>query len=111
MDVVDIFERNRGWCTRRRGKQQLLSLHVMSYFYCELIDCLLQRPRQEETRNKSASSARNGPATPVISSLLLYTKSYIKHASSHGHECLLHEGTQVLKGVKYVLRSDVMFVD
>ncbi|KAA1469547.1 hypothetical protein DENSPDRAFT_835196 [Dentipellis sp. KUC8613] len=29
----------------------------------------------------------------------------------HGHDCLLHEGSQVRSGTKYVLRSDVMFVD
>ncbi|KAI0034017.1 hypothetical protein K488DRAFT_46450 [Vararia minispora EC-137] len=29
----------------------------------------------------------------------------------HGHECLLHEGSPVAKGTKYVLRSDVMFMD
>ncbi|TFY72375.1 hypothetical protein EVG20_g623 [Dentipellis fragilis] len=29
----------------------------------------------------------------------------------HGHDCLLHEGSQVRSGIKYVLRSDVMFVD
>ncbi|KAI0053987.1 hypothetical protein FA95DRAFT_1507459 [Auriscalpium vulgare] len=28
----------------------------------------------------------------------------------HGHECLLHEGSKVLGGTKYVLRSDVMFM-
>ncbi|THH18481.1 hypothetical protein EW146_g2510 [Bondarzewia mesenterica] len=28
----------------------------------------------------------------------------------HGHECLLHEGSKVLSGIKYVLRSDVMFL-
>ncbi|KAF8498350.1 hypothetical protein JB92DRAFT_2744718 [Gautieria morchelliformis] len=27
----------------------------------------------------------------------------------HGHECMLHEGKPIVKGVKYVLRSDVMF--
>ncbi|KAI0062337.1 hypothetical protein BV25DRAFT_1907691 [Artomyces pyxidatus] len=27
----------------------------------------------------------------------------------HGHECLLHEGSQVRSGTKYVLRSDIMF--
>ncbi|KAF8522186.1 hypothetical protein BU17DRAFT_44781 [Hysterangium stoloniferum] len=27
----------------------------------------------------------------------------------HGHECMLHEGKEVLKGTKYILRSDVMF--
>ncbi|KAF7295037.1 Fe2OG dioxygenase domain-containing protein [Mycena indigotica] len=27
----------------------------------------------------------------------------------HGRECLLHEGSSVLKGTKYVLRSDIMF--
>ncbi|KAI0273563.1 hypothetical protein BC834DRAFT_966073 [Gloeopeniophorella convolvens] len=29
----------------------------------------------------------------------------------HGNECLLHEGSQVRSGTKYVLRSDVMFMD
>ncbi|KAJ7489830.1 hypothetical protein B0H11DRAFT_2156668 [Mycena galericulata] len=29
----------------------------------------------------------------------------------HGQECLLHEGSPVLRGTKYVLRSDIMFVD
>ncbi|KAF9821335.1 hypothetical protein IEO21_00581 [Rhodonia placenta] len=29
----------------------------------------------------------------------------------HGPECLLHEGSPVLEGVKYVLRSDLMFMD
>ncbi|KAJ6546556.1 hypothetical protein DFH09DRAFT_927222 [Mycena vulgaris] len=28
----------------------------------------------------------------------------------HGRECMLHEGSPVLRGVKYVLRSDVMFM-
>lgn len=28
----------------------------------------------------------------------------------HGHECLLHEGSQVTRGVKYILRSDLMFM-
>ena len=27
----------------------------------------------------------------------------------HGHECLLHEGSAVITGTKYVLRSDIMF--
>ncbi|PCH38132.1 hypothetical protein WOLCODRAFT_65009 [Wolfiporia cocos MD-104 SS10] len=29
----------------------------------------------------------------------------------HGHECLLHEGSPVTAGTKYILRSDLMFVD
>ncbi|KAI6150558.1 hypothetical protein BKA82DRAFT_4117185 [Pisolithus tinctorius] len=29
----------------------------------------------------------------------------------HGSECLLHEGTLVREGTKYVLRSDLMFLD
>ncbi|KAI6036381.1 hypothetical protein BKA83DRAFT_4162091 [Pisolithus microcarpus] len=29
----------------------------------------------------------------------------------HGNECLLHEGTLVQEGTKYVLRSDLMFLD
>ncbi|KAF5330614.1 hypothetical protein D9619_006000 [Psilocybe cf. subviscida] len=28
----------------------------------------------------------------------------------HGQECMLHEGSPVLKGTKYVLRSDLMFM-
>ncbi|CAA7265371.1 unnamed protein product [Cyclocybe aegerita] len=28
----------------------------------------------------------------------------------HGHECMLHEGSPVWKGTKYVLRSDLMFM-
>ncbi|TCD66697.1 hypothetical protein EIP91_001051 [Steccherinum ochraceum] len=28
----------------------------------------------------------------------------------HGHECLLHEGSPVLEGNKYILRSDLMFM-
>jgi len=28
----------------------------------------------------------------------------------HGNECLLHEGSQVRNGTKYVLRSDIMFM-
>ncbi|KAJ7470637.1 hypothetical protein FB451DRAFT_1475175 [Mycena latifolia] len=28
----------------------------------------------------------------------------------HGRECMLHEGSPVIRGVKYVLRSDVMFM-
>ncbi|KAK0197226.1 hypothetical protein F5146DRAFT_1014594 [Armillaria mellea] len=27
----------------------------------------------------------------------------------HGQDCLLHEGSEVIKGTKYVLRSDLMF--
>ncbi|KZT11272.1 uncharacterized protein LAESUDRAFT_262141 [Laetiporus sulphureus 93-53] len=30
---------------------------------------------------------------------------------SHGHECLLHEGSPVIEGTKYILRSDLMFKD
>jgi len=29
----------------------------------------------------------------------------------HGHECLLHEGSPVISGNKYILRSDLMFID
>ncbi|KAI0256632.1 hypothetical protein BJV78DRAFT_294774 [Lactifluus subvellereus] len=29
----------------------------------------------------------------------------------HGNECLLHEGSQVRNGIKYILRSDIMFVN
>ncbi|OBZ75937.1 Trafficking protein particle complex subunit 10 [Grifola frondosa] len=29
----------------------------------------------------------------------------------HGNECLLHEGSPVVKGVKYILRSDLMFMN
>ncbi|KAF9652837.1 hypothetical protein BDM02DRAFT_3108445 [Thelephora ganbajun] len=29
----------------------------------------------------------------------------------HGHECLLHEGSKVESGTKYILRSDLMFVN
>ncbi|EPT06089.1 hypothetical protein FOMPIDRAFT_1026936 [Fomitopsis schrenkii] len=29
----------------------------------------------------------------------------------HGHECLLHEGSPVISGTKYILRSDLMFMD
>lgn len=29
----------------------------------------------------------------------------------HGYECLLHEGSLVQKGTKYVLRSDLMFLE
>jgi len=29
----------------------------------------------------------------------------------HGDECLLHEGSQVRSGTKYVLRSDIMFMN
>jgi len=29
----------------------------------------------------------------------------------HGQDCLLHEGAPVVKGTKYVLRSDLMFID
>ncbi|KAJ3558670.1 hypothetical protein NM688_g785 [Phlebia brevispora] len=29
----------------------------------------------------------------------------------HGNECLLHEGSPILKGTKYVLRSDLMFTN
>jgi len=29
----------------------------------------------------------------------------------HGQHCLLHEGASVLKGTKYVVRSDLMFLD
>lgn len=29
----------------------------------------------------------------------------------HGYECLLHEGSPVQKGTKYVLRSDLMFLE
>jgi len=29
----------------------------------------------------------------------------------HGNECLLHEGSQVRSGTKYVLRSDIMFMN
>jgi len=29
----------------------------------------------------------------------------------HGDECLLHEGSPVRSGIKYVLRSDIMFMN
>jgi len=29
----------------------------------------------------------------------------------HGNECLLHEGSKVRSGTKYILRSDIMFMN
>jgi len=29
----------------------------------------------------------------------------------HGNECLLHEGSRVEAGEKYILRSDIMFMN
>ncbi|KAI0288171.1 hypothetical protein BC826DRAFT_916125 [Russula brevipes] len=35
----------------------------------------------------------------------------LKSSPRHGNECLLHEGSQVRSGIKYVLRSDIMFMN
>lgn len=46
--------------------------------------------------------------------VLLVSSSKLPHLLNpfrHGHECLLHEGSEVRRGTKYVLRSDVMFMN
>ncbi|KAJ7940767.1 hypothetical protein B0H13DRAFT_1939830 [Mycena leptocephala] len=40
----------------------------------------------------------------------LFYQSGKARLRSHGRECMLHEGSPVVRGVKYVLRSDVMFM-
>ncbi|KAH9934674.1 uncharacterized protein B0H18DRAFT_1082481 [Fomitopsis serialis] len=39
------------------------------------------------------------------------TRTHQRRLHRHGHECLLHEGSPVISGTKYILRSDLMFID
>ncbi|KZV72946.1 hypothetical protein PENSPDRAFT_674790 [Peniophora sp. CONT] len=43
--------------------------------------------------------------TPIVAPLTRGTALLHRH----GHECMLHEGSEVRAGTKYILRSDVMF--
>ncbi|VDC06552.1 unnamed protein product [Peniophora sp. CBMAI 1063] len=43
--------------------------------------------------------------TPIVAPLTRGTALLHRH----GHECMLHEGSEVKAGTKYILRSDVMF--
>ncbi|KAI0082759.1 hypothetical protein K474DRAFT_1585268 [Panus rudis PR-1116 ss-1] len=50
---------------------------------------------------------QRGKAREVISAPLTRGTALLHR---HGNECLLHEGSPVLSGVKYILRSDLMFM-
>ena len=70
------------------------------------------RQRKEEDRNQGFIKPWNGPVTQVNPNehhLLNAADRF--HSHRHGHECLPHEGSEVIKGIKYILRSDVMFMD
>lgn len=56
----------------------------------------------------SSFDPRNGPLTPVSPSFIRAIER-VNKIDRHGHECLLHEGSPVVKGTKYILRSDLMF--
>lgn len=58
-----------------------------------------------EPRNSSFAPVRTPPTTYNHNR----STSDVVSIGSHGHECLLHEGSPVLKGTKYILRSDLMF--
>jgi hypothetical protein len=49
---------------------------------------------------------QRGKPTEVITAPLTRGTALLHR---HGNECMLHEGSLVLKGTKYVLRSDLMF--
>lgn len=40
---------------------------------------------------------------------MVQTKAGMALLHKHGQDCMIHEGRLVEKGVKWVLRSDVMF--
>ncbi|KAN0133714.1 hypothetical protein V8E53_008438 [Lactarius tabidus] len=52
---------------------------------------------------KSKAKASEAMAVPLTRGMALLHR--------HGDECLLHEGSQVRSGTKYVLRSDIMFMN
>ena len=54
-----------------------------------------------------ASSPAAGSKGRVLASVTPAPGRALLHR--HGDACLLHEGARVLRGVKYVLRSDVVF--
>lgn len=81
-----------------------------------LVDYLLYEREGEEVYSDSGSSdSRNSPAASV-STWISYASGLfgillsIDTLDRHGQECLLHEGSEVLSGTKYVLRSDIMFM-
>ncbi|KAK7343652.1 hypothetical protein VNO77_12562 [Canavalia gladiata] len=48
-----------------------------------------------------------GPRNNIVAEVAPTEGTALLHL--HGHKCLLHEARNVLKGVKYVFRSDVVF--
>lgn len=100
-----------------------MALSVARYqngLFMTAFDSMISSCRQSSTRvrarrrKKGLSSSQSfNEAWPSCIGMLQLTLSieFSYPIERHGHECLLHEGAMVEKGVKYVLRSDVMFVD
>lgn len=74
----------------------------------DISDHLLYK-RKRQTASGGPFDPRDCSAAPVSTFLLVVQRRLDVH-SRHGHECLLHEGSEVLSGTKYVLRSDIMFM-
>ncbi|KAI0665105.1 hypothetical protein C8Q70DRAFT_904629, partial [Cubamyces menziesii] len=56
----------------------------------------------------SQDGVEGGEASSTHSPTITAHDTVMDH--SHGQDCLLHEGSPVTKGTKYVLRSDLMFM-
>lgn len=112
MDAVDLPDGGR-----RRGRGR--SGNSM----CHMIFRMLTNNRQTLFYKEERGKPRQIISAPLTRGTALLHRWVIQFAyhrivfyhlmlltSSHGPECMLHEGSTVEKGTKYVLRSDIMFM-
>ena len=79
--------------------------------YNTCTDRLLQRSEKNPTGVDRRSPHPRHCFAPSVRVPMLTLLSSTDILGSHGYECLLHEGSPVQNGTKYVLRSDLMFLE
>jgi len=108
VDTADIPYGRRRWSRRWRSESCLL---VLVSFLSDIPDIILQgRERETSGGNNACSTTWYCPFAQVDARVNRSASSSLTTKYRHGQECMLHEGSPVMKGTKYVLRSDLMFI-
>lgn len=93
------------------GGEVCVPLHPSVPTLHDSTDHLLPRStRKVSGKSCTPVDSRTGAAPPVRGILFKEGRTRLTYPCSHGQNCLLHEGSPVTKGNKYVLRSDLMFI-
>ncbi len=112
----EIFEKVRKFCPPEIGNSQLLGLNEMFRFY-------KYEPGQKFSRHRDGSYQRNATEFSVLTLLIYLNEDFEGGETSFKdfdfkpetgtamvfNHAVVHQGDALIKGIKYVLRTDIMY--